>query len=97
MSDAGTLQRGDSVTFRIDPTLKAELTGLAEQHHLSLGELLREMVRERVERERRLAFAAEAQRQCLEAAAVARDARTDEHQVMRELEADLDEFGNEWR
>lgn len=94
MSDT---DRGDSVTFRIDPALKAELTGLAEQHHKSLGELLREIARERVERERRLTFEAEARRQSLEAAAAARDPRTDEHRVMRELEADLDEFSNEWR
>ena len=97
MSDASALQRGDSVTFRLDPSLKTELAGLAERQHKSLGELLREMARERVERERRVAFEAEARRQCLEAAAVARDTSTDEHRVMRELEADLDEFGNEWR
>jgi len=47
--------------------------------------------------EHRRAFEAEARRQSLEAAAAARDPHSDEHTVMHELEADLDEFGDEWK
>ena len=44
---------------------------------------------------RRHAFEAEARRQCLEANAAAQDPSTDEAAVMRELEANLAEFGDE--
>jgi len=45
---------------------------------------------------RRRAFEAEARRQCLEANAAARDSNSDQAAVMRELEADLAEFADEW-
>lgn len=89
--------KADSVTFRIDPSLKAELSRLAERDRKSLGELLRDLARERVKLEHRRAFEAEARRQSLEAAAAARDPGTDEAAVMRELEADLAEFSDEWK
>jgi len=42
-------------------------------------------------------FEAEAQRQALEAAAAAQDPVSDEAAVMRELEADLEGFSDEWK
>jgi hypothetical protein len=45
---------------------------------------------------RRRAFEAEARRQCLEANAAAQDPSSDEAAVMRELEANLAEFADEW-
>jgi hypothetical protein len=45
---------------------------------------------------RRRAFEAEARRQCLEANAAAQDPSSDEAAVMRELEANLAEFTDEW-
>ncbi|MFT0548628.1 hypothetical protein ACMHYO_20120 [Allopusillimonas ginsengisoli] len=92
-----TTPKGDTVTFRIDPGLKAELTEVAGRQHQSLGELLRNLVRDRVAMERRHAFEAEARRQSLEAAALARDPQSDEHAVMHELESDFEEFGDEWK
>ncbi len=83
----------DTVTFRLDPALKAELTGLAEQEHKSLGELLRELARDRVEREHRLAFEAEARRQSLLIAKRARDPGSDEAEVMRWIEETADRAG----
>jgi hypothetical protein len=50
----------------------------------------------RMVEKRRRAFEAEARRQAREAAAVAQDASSDEAAVMRELERDLVEFGDEW-
>jgi hypothetical protein len=44
----------------------------------------------------RRAFEAEARRQCLEVNAAARDPDSDEAAVMRELEASLAEFADEW-
>lgn len=65
MPAARTTHKANSVTFRLDPGPKAELTRLAR-------------------------------RQCEEAAIAARDPRSDESAVMRELETDLQEFGDEW-
>jgi hypothetical protein len=45
---------------------------------------------------RRRALEVEARRQCLEANAAARDPDSDEAAVMRELEASLAEFADEW-
>ena len=44
----------------------------------------------------RLAFEAEARRQSLEAATVVQDPGSDEAVAMRELEAELEEFSDEW-
>jgi hypothetical protein len=92
-----TTSKGDTVTFRIDPGLKAELANVAGQYHQSLGELLRDLVRDRVAAEHQRAFEAEARRQSLEAAAAARDPHSDEHAVMHELESALEEFNDEWK
>lgn len=89
--------KADTVTFRIDPALKEELTRLAAQDQKTLGALMRDLARERVVVARRRAFEAEARRQAGEAATEARRSGTDEHEVMRELEADLDAFGDEWK
>ena len=52
-----------------------------------------------VERRNRKAFQAEARRQSLEAAARARDPRSDEARSLREMEALLDEdhFRDDWK
>ena len=78
---------GDTVTFRLDPGLKAKLTRLAEQDHKSLGEFLRELAGERAERERRRVFEAEARRQSLLVVAQADDPNSDEAEVMRWIDA----------
>ena len=59
--------------------------------------LLRELVQERVDRKRRLAFEAEARRQSPLVAAAAQDPNSDEAAVMRELDANLEEFAREWK
>jgi predicted transcriptional regulator len=96
MPNTSTLPKVDTVTFRVDPALKAELTRLAARSDQSLGQLLRQLARERVERERRREFEAEARRQSLSIAERARDPNTDEHALMRELEAELADPGDEW-
>jgi uncharacterized membrane protein len=89
--------KDETVTFRIAPALKAAFAELAEQERKPLGELLREMVRERVEQKQRSEFEIEARRQSLAAAALAENPDSDEAAVMRELEADLEEFSKEWK
>lgn len=88
--------KADTVTFRLDSALKTELTRLAERSDRSLGELLRELARERVEQERRRALQAEARRQSMAIAERARDPNTDEYAMMRELEAEAASIADEW-
>lgn len=87
----------ETLTFRIEPALKAAIARVAEQEAKPVGELLRELVRERVERRRRRAFESEARRQSLEAVAAARDPASDEAAMLRWLDASLAEFADEWR
>jgi hypothetical protein len=91
MSDTKT----ETITFRIDATLKDEFAEIAEKESKPLGELLRELVRDHIKQRRRREFEAEARRQSLECAAAAADPNSDEAQVMRELDANFDEFARE--
>ena len=88
--------KAETVTFRIDSGLKTAFAEIAAEESKPVGELLRELVRQRVEQSARLAFEAEARRQSLEAAAAAQDPRSDEAAAMRELEAAHGEFSDEW-
>ena len=89
--------KADILTFRIDPALKAAFAEIAGREAKPVGELLRELVLEHVEREQRRKFAAEARRQSREAAAAALNPTSDEAAVQRELEADLEEYAGEWK
>jgi uncharacterized membrane protein len=87
----------ETMTFRLEPALKAAFVRIAGEEHKPIGELLRELVRERVERTRRRVFISEARRQSLEAAKAAARPGSDEAAVMRELDGDLREFVDEWK
>jgi hypothetical protein len=87
----------ETVTFRIEAALKDELAELAETEHKPVGELLRDLVKQRVKQRKRLAFEAEARRQCEILNAAAQDPNSDEAQVMRELEAHFAEVMREWK
>jgi ribbon-helix-helix CopG family protein len=87
----------ETVTFRIPAALKAAIIEIAEREAKPVGKLLRELVSERLERERRRVFEAEAHRQSLELAAAAQDPDSDEAAVMRELDANFEEFAREWK
>jgi FKBP-type peptidyl-prolyl cis-trans isomerase (trigger factor) len=91
MSDNKT----ETVTFRIEAALKDEFAEIAQHEHKPVGELLRELVRQHVKQRKRLAFEAEARRQCEIINAAARDPDSDEALVMRELDANFDEFARE--
>jgi hypothetical protein len=86
----------EMVTFRVDRTLKLAIAEIAQKEAKPVGGLLRELVRERVEEERRREFRAQARRQSLEAAAAARDPQSEEAAILRELEAGLEDRGDEW-
>jgi hypothetical protein len=87
----------DVITLRIPPGLKAALVEIATQEEKPLGELLRELIRQRIQEKEQREFEIEARRQCLGANAAAQDANSDEAAVMHELEVDLEEFSKEWR
>jgi len=89
--------KAETLTFRIEPPLKAAFARIAAQENRPVGELLRELVHERVERKRRRAYEAKAHRQSMEAAAAALEASSDEAAVMRELDGALAEFRDEWK
>jgi hypothetical protein len=97
MPRTSTEHKVETVTFRLDPSLKAGLADVARDEAKPVGEVLRELVRECIERKRHEAFLAEARRQSEAIAARARDPESDESQVLRELEASFDELGDEWR
>ncbi len=97
MPRTNTASKTEILTFRIDADLKAALSEIAEAESKPVGELMRELIRRRIARKHRGEFEAEARRQSLEAAAAARDPNSDEAAVMRELEADIEEFAAEWK
>ena len=95
MPRAAAEPKDEIVTFRIAPALKAALVEIAEQERKPVGELLREMIRELVEQKERREFEAEARRQSLLLAEAAQDPHSDEAAIMRELDANFDEFARE--
>ncbi len=97
MAAITTEPKVEMVTVRLDAALKADLAELAKRESKAMGELLRELIREHIARKKRQEFEAEAHRQSLEAAAAARDPKSDEAQVMRELDLELGEFADEWK
>ena len=80
-----------SFNLRIDPALKAAFTAATEAADKPAAQVVRDFMRAYVRQRERRAFAAEARRQSLEAAKAARDPRSDEFAVMREIEAEYDD------
>jgi hypothetical protein len=74
--------------FRLDPALKAAFTEAAEADREPAAEVLRRFMRSYVDQKQRSAFAARA-----------RDLKSDEHEAIRELDAELDNdaFSAEWK
>jgi FKBP-type peptidyl-prolyl cis-trans isomerase (trigger factor) len=97
MSRTSVDPKAETITFRIPAALKAALAEIADEEAKPVGELLRELVSDRVRRQRRRAFEAEARRQSLAAAAAAADPNSDDAAVQRELDSIFDEFAREWK
>ena len=85
--------------FRLDPALKAAFTEAAEADRKPAAEVLRRFMRAYVAQRQRSAFETEARHQSLAIAARSRDPESDEHDAIRELDAELegDAFSAEWR
>jgi|SRR5437763_14349617 predicted DNA-binding protein len=95
MARSGAESKAEIMTFRISPALKAALSEIAVEEAKPVGELLRELIERRVKEKERLEFEAEARRQSLLIAEAAKDPNSDEAQVMRELDANFEEFARE--
>lgn len=85
-----------SFNLRIDPALKAAFTAAAEADDKPAAQLVRDFMQAYVRRRKRLAFEAEAGRQSRLVAEASADPRSDDHSVMREIEAELEDEGF-WR
>jgi hypothetical protein len=87
--------KADIITFRVPSALKTAFAEIARQEAKPVGELLRDLIRERVEQKERREFEAEARRQSIIIAKAAEDPNSDEAAVMRELDANFDEFARD--
>ncbi len=88
-----------SFNLRIDPALKAAFTRATEAEDKPAAQVVRDFMRIYVHYRERRAFEARARRDSQAAAEAARDPASDEAQVMRELEASLDDAGlwGDWK
>lgn len=86
-----TSSHGTSVSFRIDPELKARFARIAEDQSRPIGAIMREFVRDFVDKHGRRRFEKEARRQAREAAQAAADPSSDEARVLQELSRAMDE------
>jgi len=85
-----------SFNMRIDAHLKDAFTKATEADDRPAAQVVRTFMRAYVKQRERRVFTAEARRQSLEAAALARDPSSDEYTVMREIEAELED-GSFWK
>lgn len=92
-----TSTHAETITFRLEPQLKAALAEKARAESKPVGEVLRGLVRAMVEQERRSQFEAEAHRQSEECAQEARDPNSAEAAILRELEDSVQYFQKEWK
>ncbi len=88
-----------SFNLRIDPALKAAFTAATEAEDKPAAQVIRDFMRAYVARRERRLFELEARRQSLAVAARARDPKSAEAAVMREIEAefDRDDFADVWK
>jgi predicted DNA-binding protein len=84
------------LNFRLGRTYKEALDRLAEQQDKPVGQLVREVVEDYVAGQARAAWEAEARRTAVQLGEAARDPSSDEAAMLRCLEANLEEFAEEW-
>ena len=95
MSRTSRAVQADTISFRIDPGLKTALAEIAAEEAKPIGEILRGLIRDRIEQKHRREFEAEARRQSLLLAEAARDPDSEEAAIQRELDANFDVFARE--
>lgn len=85
MSRASSQARDDTFNFRVDPALKADFQAATRAQHRPAAQVIRDFMRDYVQRQRHRDFLAEADRQSRAIAELAADPDSDEAQVLREL------------
>lgn len=86
----------EPVNFRLGRSYKACLERLAREQDKPVGQLVREVVENYVTAEERAAWEAAARRSAREVAEAARDPQSDEAEMLRTLDANLEAFAEEW-
>jgi len=84
------------LNFRLGRSYKEALDRLAEEQDKPVSQLVREVVEEYVSGRARAAWEAEARRTAGRLAEAARDPDSDEATMPRVLDANLEEFAQEW-
>lgn len=90
MPRASSQARDDTFNFRVDPVLKADFQAAVRAQDRAAAQVIRDFMREYVQRQRRRDFLAEAERESREIAELAADPDSDEAQVLRELSGAYD-------
>lgn len=86
----------EPVNFRLPREYKDALQKLAEERGEPLSQLVREAVEGYVDEQRRAAWEAEARRSAAELGAAAGDPSSDEAEMLRLLDENLEAFAEEW-
>ena len=89
--------KAETFNLRVDPTLKAAFQAATEAEDRPAAQVLREFMRQYVQRQKQSAFATEARRQSSAIAARATDPESDEAAVMQGLESSLAGLADEWK
>jgi hypothetical protein len=97
MARLSSATKKDVFSFEIDPAMNAAFAESAAAEQKRPVELLLELMRDHIVGKQREAFEDEARRQRLAFQAHASEPHSDEAQVMREHEAELEAFAREWK
>lgn len=86
----------ETVNFRLGRKHKQALARIAGEKDKAVGELIREVIESYVAEEERRVWEAEARRAAMALAEEAEDPSSAEAEVLGVLDANLDEFAEEW-
>lgn len=92
MTAAAKRQKLENFNFRLEPELKAAFAAAAEAADRPAAQVLRDFMRAYVEKREREQLRAAMRREAAALGRLAQDPDSDEAQILRELDANLDEF-----
>lgn len=92
MTAVAKRQKLENFNFRLEPELKAAFAAAAEAADRPAAQVLRDFMRAYVEKRERDDLKVAMRRQAAELGRLAQDPDSDEAQILRELDANLDDF-----
>jgi hypothetical protein len=92
MNAVAKRQKLENFNFRLEPELKAAFAAAAEAADRPAAQVLRDFMRAYVEKRERDDLKVAMRRQAAELGRLAQDPHSDEAQILRELDANLDDF-----